>query len=57
MKKILFPIWDGIAELEIPQNFVEATAGERRKVYGLRSDIPMHMLIDREKRVLSVVQE
>ena len=59
MDKKIHRIWDDLAEIEVPENFVQATVGERRKVYGMGTDIPMHMLIDREKRMFisEVMQE
>lgn len=45
-------IWDGHAKICVPDGFEMATIGEKRKMYGMRKDLPEFMVIDRENHVV-----
>ena len=40
------------AHSRIPDSFAAATIGEKRKMYGMRKDLPEFMVIDRENHVV-----
>lgn len=45
-------IWDGCASICIPDSFEAATIGEKRKMYGMRKNLPEFMVIDRKNHVV-----
>ncbi|WP_075679680.1 hypothetical protein [Roseburia sp. 831b] len=45
-------IWDGRAQINLSDSFKIATVGEKRKMYGMRKELPKFMMVDRENHVV-----